>query len=117
MVCRNRMEFIQITSGFTSITVMPSEIIRSGSGRERSVARRNSRSTGARVTLEFTRTEQLLSASEIRIRYDIAENGTYREFTGTPQLTHNTTLGGASFYHYRISHWIAAHTLSPLLSR
>jgi hypothetical protein len=110
------MKLTQITTGFTSITVMPSEIVPNGMGGQQSgssvqVTRKNGGSTGARVTLEFTRAERLPPGREIRVRYDIAENGTCREFIGTPQLTHTTVLFDAFLYHYRISHWIAARSV------
>lgn len=75
--------------------------------REHSAARRAS--TGARVTVAFSRRAPLPPNTDIRVRYDIAENGGLREILGIPQLTHTTAHHDAgAAYHYRLSHWIPA---------
>jgi hypothetical protein len=75
--------------------------------RERSAPRRAS--TGARVTVRFSRRAPLPADTDIRVRYDIAENGGLRGILGIPQLTHTTSHPGeGAAYHYRLSHWIPA---------
>jgi hypothetical protein len=105
---------IDITEGFTGIAVAPNEIQNAGavawagmSHRERTSAHRAD--TGARVTLEFVRPTPIPTDHEVRVRYDIAENGELREFLGVPRLTHTTSPSGDCVrYHYRVSHWIPA---------
>lgn len=48
--------------------------------------------------------------SEVRLYYDIAENGGLRVIVGVPLLTHTTVRQGCRglAYCYRLSHWIAA---------
>ena len=69
-----------VTEGFTSITVAPDET------RIQYVNRRAP--TGARVTLEFSRHAPLPPDLNIRVHFDIAENGDRREIRGIPKLTH-----------------------------
>lgn len=110
------MEQIRIESGFTSITVRPDPVSFT-QAQPRSNLRQQHAATGARVTLEFARTEPLPQQTAVVFRYDIADNGELRECTGVPQLTHvrKLPLGLASF-HYRVSHWIPAEAVSdPIL--
>jgi hypothetical protein len=91
-----------VTEGFTSITVAPDETrIPYVNGRD---------PTGARVTLEFSRHTPLPPDMNVRVHFDIAENGDRREIRGIPKLTHTTTARGhaSAAYHYRLSHWIPA---------
>jgi hypothetical protein len=105
---------IDITDGFTSIAVAPNEIQNAGAVAgagtlhpERTSGQRPD--TGARVTVEFVRPTPIPTDHEVRVRYDIAENGELREFLGVPRLTHTTSPSAACVrYHYRVSHWIPA---------
>lgn len=104
---------INVIAGFTSIDVAADgfpHFDKNGyvaTSRERSAQRRAS--TGARVTVSFSRRAPLPSDSDIRVHYDIAENGGVREILGVPQLTHTTPHhGDGTAYHYRLSHWIPA---------
>jgi hypothetical protein len=105
---------ILVTEGVTSIEVTPDGFPHfningyvSTTRRERSAERRNP--TGARVKVEFFRRVPLPQNIDIRVQYDIAENGGLREILGIPQLTHTTVgEGGSASYHYRLSHWIPA---------
>jgi hypothetical protein len=62
------------------------------------------------VTVEFGRPTPILPNSEVRLYYDIAENGGQRVIVGVPLLTHTTVRQGhpGLAYRYRLSHWIAA---------
>jgi hypothetical protein len=98
--------------GITSIQVAPDEIpfrlSLAGTTLRGHLAARHP--TGARVTVEFVRSAPVCLNSDVRLYYDIAENGGLREILGVPQLTHVTARQarpGLS-YHYRLSHWIAA---------
>jgi hypothetical protein len=105
------MEPIRIESGFTSITVRPDPVTFT-SAPTRSNLRQQHAPTGARVTLEFVRTEPLPQQTAVMVRYDIAENGELRECTGVPQLTHVRKLPlGLAAWHYRVSHWIPAEAV------
>ena len=108
-------DLIRVADGFTSITVMPDELPRvTSSGlnaptpHDRTLARHDS--TGARVTMEFISETQVQPDREVHACYDIAGDGTWRECTGIPSLTHTTQRaeGDGTVYHYRLSHWIAA---------
>ncbi len=105
---------IDITEGFTSIAVAPNEIQNAGAlawagTLHRELASAHRPDTGARVTVEFVRPTPIPPDREVRVRYDIAENGELREFLGIPRLTHTTSPSGDSVrYHYRVSHWIPA---------
>ncbi len=105
---------VDVTDGVTSIEVSPDEIpLRKnefGSAAPQARLSAHCHATGARVTVEFTRSAPVPPNSPVRVYYDIAENGGLREIVGIPQLTHTTalqSLPGRS-YHYRLSHWIAA---------
>jgi hypothetical protein len=105
------METIRIESGFTSITVRPDPVSFT-SAPTPSNLRQQHAATGARVTLEFVRTEPLPLETAVMVRYDIAENGEMRECTGVPQLTHVRKLPfGLGAWHYRVSHWIPAEAV------
>lgn len=105
---------IHVTEGVTSIEVAPdgfpyfstdgyvSPLLQERSGKLGA-------STGARVTVEFARGAPLPPHTDIRVHFDIAENGELREIRGIPQLTHTSARhdAGAAF-HYRLSHWIPA---------
>jgi hypothetical protein len=113
---------IDVTEGFTSIEVasdgFPHFNVNGyvATSREQSAARRNS--TGARVTVEFSRRGRLPPNTDIRVRYDIAENGELREILGVPQLTHITVPHGTgAAYHYRMSHWIPASSVMQFVHR
>ena len=68
---------------------------------------------GARVTLEFSRSVALSSGQAVRLRYDLAGNGRLHEFSGIAQLTHTVARRGRLVvFHYRLSQWITASTLS-----
>jgi len=75
--------------------------------------------TGARVTVEFASDTRLPAMREVRICYDFAENGTWRECIGVPELTHTTGPAGypGVQYHYRLSHWIAAPQIMCFVER
>jgi len=105
---------IDVTKGFTSIDVAADGYPHFDQGAYLSanssggpVVSRHP--TGARVTLTFSRDAPLPPNTDIRVQYDIAQNGDVREILGTPQLTHTRAGGdGATSYHYRLSHWIPA---------
>lgn len=106
---------IDIADGITSIEVRPDEIpypvengLVSPASQERPPAFRPA--TGARVTVEFRRATPIPPNSEVRLYYDIAENGGLRVIVGVPLLTHTTVRQGHAglAYRYRLSHWIAA---------
>lgn len=64
--------------------------------------------SGARVTLEFSRSVPLSPGQTVRLRYDFAGDGRLREFSGIAQLTHTVARRGhLVVFHYRLSHWIA----------
>jgi hypothetical protein len=112
-VDRLKADVINVMDGFTSIEVASDgfpHFTAKGyvtTPREHSAERRAS--TGARVTVAFSRRSPLPTDTDIRVRYDIAENGDLREILGIPRLTHTTVHRDAgSAYHYRMSHWIPA---------
>lgn len=106
---------IDVADGITSIEVAPDEIrhlVENGfvnsAPQEHPPAPQ--RATGARVTVEFARSTPIPPNSEIRLYYDIAENGGLRVIVGVPLLIHTTVRQGhpGPAYRYRLSHWIAA---------
>ena len=113
---------IDVTDGVTSIEVTPDSIpfrvngFASTTLQERLAERRHA--TGARVTVEFARSAPFSPNSDVRVYYDIAENGELREILGVPQLTHTTARQGRldPSYHYRLSHWIAAPSVMRVIS-
>jgi len=113
-----KAEMTDVTDGVTSIEVAPDEIpfswlnVASTTLRGRPAARHP---TGARVTVEFARSASICVNTCVRVHYDIAENDEVREIVGIPRLTHTTVRQDCRglWYHYRLSHWIAA----PLVMR
>jgi len=104
---------IVITDGVTRIEVNADEIPRQTPAPEQRHA------TGARVTVAFARQTPIPSNREIRLLYDIADNGDLRDLAGVPLFTQTTTrqgLSGAS-YHYRMSHWIPAASVMQFVPR
>jgi hypothetical protein len=104
---------VDVTDGVTSIAVSPDKIpwVNGFTGTVQQEASSDQRpATGARVTVEFARSAPIAPNSHVRVYYDIAENGGLREIVGIPQLTHTTASQGrpSRWYHYRLSHWIAA---------
>ena len=104
---------IAVTDGFTSIEVASDRFPHFNANgyvaisREPLAERRPA--TGARVTVAFSRRAPLPRDTDIRVQYDIAENGGLREILGIPKLTHTTVRQDAvAAYHYRLSHWIPA---------
>ena len=65
-------------------------------------------STGARVTLDFCDSVPLPPGQAVRLRYDLAGDGHFRDCAGIARLTHTVARPGQLvFFHYRLSHWIA----------
>jgi hypothetical protein len=106
---------IEITDGFTSITIRADEVMpaswgMAGSSPHQRLARA---ATGARVTVEFCRDTPLPEGQAVRVRYDFADDGSVREGTGMAQSTRSVARWGATVvYHYRLSHWIAPAALT-----
>jgi hypothetical protein len=112
---------IEITAGFTSIEIAPDDVpglnvngFWGTAPQERPPQNRDS--TGARVTVEFARAAPVTPNSDVRVYYDIAENGEVREIRGVPQLTHTTSRpDDCQLYHYRLSHWIPGPSVMQFL--
>jgi hypothetical protein len=65
-------------------------------------------STGARVTLDFCDSVPLPPGQAVRLRYDLAGDGHFRDCAGVARLTHTVARRDQQVvYHYRLSHWIA----------
>ena len=65
-------------------------------------------STGARVTLEFCDSVPLPPGQAVRLRYDLAGDGHFRDCAGIARLTHTVARPGQLVvFHYRLSQWIA----------
>ena len=72
-------------------------------------------STGARVTLDFCDSVPLPPGQAIRLRYDLAGDGHFRDCAGIARLTHTVARHGQPVvYQYRLSHWIATLTPAPV---
>ena len=103
---------IAVTDGFTSIEVASDRFPHFDANNYVAISREplaESRpTTGARMTVEFSRRAPLPRDTDIRVRFDIAENGGLREILGIPKLTHTTVRHAVDAYHYRLSHWIPA---------
>jgi len=123
-----RAQLAQLMNAVTSITVLPQQVPQPPSSglaalaaRLRGDARQQARRapTGARVTLEFASDARLPAMQKMRICYDFAENGGWRECIGIPELTHTTRPAGREGlqYHYRLSHWIAAPQIMCFVER
>ncbi|MDB6090755.1 MAG: hypothetical protein JWN85_3539 [Gammaproteobacteria bacterium] len=117
-------EFVRVTDGFTSISVMPDEIPRLTANGLHALtpldrAFPHRLSTGARVTVEFITNTQVQPDREVRACYDIAGDGTFRECMGIPNLTHTTPgpHGNGAVYHYRLTHWIAPQAVMHFVQR
>jgi hypothetical protein len=96
---------IEIADGFTRISA-GSDLI------SPPLARGAPRTTGARITVDFSREAALAPGQIVRARYDFADNGQLRAVTGPALPTHTVVRSGrAVVFHYRISHWIDAATL------
>ena len=66
------------------------------------------RTPGARVTLDFCSSLPLTPGQAVRLRYDLAGDGHFRDCAGIAQLTHTVARPGQLVvFHYRLSHWIA----------
>lgn len=109
---------IDVTDDFTGIAVAPDEILYlNKSGFENTPPQECSsgcrQPSGARVTVEFSRSTPLSPNGEVCLCYDFEECGRLREIVGTPRLTHTTNPQGqrGPRYHYRISHWIKASSV------
>ena len=64
--------------------------------------------TGTRVTLEFTRSVPLSAGQTVRLRYDLAADGRFRDCVGIAEPTHVVARRGRPVvFHYRVSQWIA----------
>jgi hypothetical protein len=71
--------------------------------------------TGARVTLEFSRSVPLSPGQQVRVRYDFAGDGHFLDCVGVPQHTYFVARRGhLDVFHYRLSHWIAPAALSRI---
>ena len=108
---------IEITDGFTSISAGADSIegLAQSSSRVPGSARAPRSPTGARVTVEFRRTQSLPPAQVVTARYDFAADGNVRELTGIAKSIRTVVRQGrAVLYYYRLSHWIAASELMPL---
>ena len=71
--------------------------------------------TGARVTLEFSRSRPLSAGQEVRVRYDFSGNGRLLDCVGIPQPTYVVARRGRLVvFHYRMSHWITPTTLARI---
>src|SRR5678815_363091 len=72
-------------------------------------------STGARVTLDFCDSVPLPPGQAVRLRYDLAGDGQFRDCAGIARLTHTVARRGhLVVFHYRLSHWIAPLTSAPV---
>ena len=104
---------IDVTEGLTSIEVAANKFpyfnVNGYVTTAQGLWAQRRKSTGARVTLAFSRRVALPPNTDIRVLYDIAQNGGLRELRGIARLTHTTTpQGGSVAYHYRLSQWIPA---------
>jgi hypothetical protein len=89
---------LEISSGFTNISAGSDSL--EGGAQPRA-------HTGARITLEFSRTVSLGSAELVKVRYDFAEDGNVREYTGIAMPIQTVARWNRSaLYYYRVSHWI-----------
>jgi len=72
-------------------------------------------STGARVTLDFCDSVPLPPGQAVRLRYDLAGDGHFRDCAGIARLTHIVARRDQLVvFHYRLSHWIAPLTSAPV---
>ena len=68
--------------------------------------------TGARVTLEFSRSVPLSPGQQVRVRYDFTGDGHFLDCVGVPQHTYFVARRGhVVVFHYRLSHWITPAAL------
>ena len=71
--------------------------------------------TGARVTLEFSRSVPLSPGQQVRVRYDLTGDGHFLDCVGIPQHTYFVARRGhLVVFHYRLSHWITPAALSRI---
>ena len=71
--------------------------------------------TGARVTLEFSRSVPLSPGQQVRLRYDFTGNGHFLDCVGIPQHTYVVARRGhLVVFHYRLSHWVTPSALSRI---
>ena len=83
----------------------------------REVETREGRSAGARVTVTFDLPVPVPEARVVCVLYEIPGGVGPNRVAGVPRLTHTTETAGGSFYHYRMSHWLAALSAQPSVSR
>jgi hypothetical protein len=105
---------IEISDGFTSISAGSDGIgnLEQAYSSPSAAARAPRRPTGARVTVEFSRTSSLSPRQAVTVRYDFTSDGNVRELIGIPKpIRTEVRHGRAVRYHYRLSHWIAASEL------
>jgi hypothetical protein len=71
--------------------------------------------TGARVTLEFSRSVPLSPGQQVRVRYDFTGDGHFLDCIGIPQHTYFVARRGhLAVFHYRLSHWLTSAALSRI---
>ena len=71
--------------------------------------------TGARVTLEFSRSVPLSPGQQVRVRYDFTGDGHFLDCVGIPQHTYFVARRGQLVvFHYRLSHWITPAALARI---
>ena len=74
--------------------------------------------TGARVTLEFSRSVPLSPGQQVRVRYDLTGDGHFLDCVGIPQHTYIVARRGhLVVFHYRLSHWITPAALSRIRAK
>jgi len=74
--------------------------------------------SGARVTVEFSRSVPLSPGQQVRVRYDFTGEGHYMDCVGIPQHTYVVARRGhLVVFHYRLSHWITPSTLSRIRAK
>ncbi len=74
--------------------------------------------TGARVTLDFSRSVPLSPGQQVRVRYDLTGDGHVLDCVGIPQHTYLVARRGhLVVFHYRLSHWITPAALSRIRAK
>lgn len=112
---------VEVTDGITSIEVTPEDIPFRVNGFADAIQQApfsdHRHATGARVTVEFSRSAPIPPNSPVHLYYDIAANGGLREIVGIPQLTHTTARQNRPdrWYHYRLSRWITAPSVMQFM--
>jgi hypothetical protein len=103
---------LEVSAGISAITIAADAL--SGQWRDPLTSMRVP--TGAQVKVSFQRRLQLPPHQPVRIRYDLAGNGSVREAHGVPRHEDTIMVGADVFYLYSLTYWVPPHAVMKFLA-